>query len=126
MHIKIKQEQRNVSEHLIAKRRCHEKELAKASEHFILRHMNSQKGATKRSGAIKKNLQKFKNISFRGILTRKKVLQKEVMPLKRTCNSLRTFHFEAYQLARKVHQILFKKPGTSTLLLSLFPQCRRL
>ena len=57
-----------------------------------------QKGATKRSGAIKKNLQKFKNILFQGISTRKKVQVKEVVQIKRTCKSSRHIHSKKVQL----------------------------
>ena len=65
VHIK-KQEQINSSEHFLLRRIHQQKELAKIQEHFILRHIHhdihSQKGATKRSGAIKKNWKIFKSI----------------------------------------------------------------
>ena len=60
-----------------------------------------QKGATKRSGAIKKNLQMFNGIFFQGISTHKKVQLKEVLQLKRACKISRKFHFEAYSLAKR-------------------------
>ena len=45
------------------------------SEHFISRHIDLQKGATKGIGAIKKNLQNFKSISYF-----------EAYPLAKRCN----------------------------------------
>ena len=44
------------------KRSGPKKKIVKIEEHFTSRYIHSQKGAIKRSDAIKKNMQKFKNI----------------------------------------------------------------
>ena len=64
----------------------------KVQEYFILRHIHAQKGATKRRGAIKKNLPQVKNISFWGISICKKGLIEELKSISHKSGNRRLIH----------------------------------